>query len=83
MPGWRGKDHWHHNGGEEHLPPGSEVPDPPQLEDGQACGDDCQQRVATVAVGAAGVYIVYRCLRMVPSLAPPLWWTIPANAALP
>jgi hypothetical protein len=19
LPGWRGKDHWHHNGGEEHL----------------------------------------------------------------
>jgi RHS repeat-associated protein len=28
-PGWRGKDHWHHNGGKEHLPPGSEIPDPP------------------------------------------------------
>jgi RHS repeat-associated protein len=27
LPGWRGKDHWHHNGGEDHLPPGSEVPD--------------------------------------------------------
>ena len=27
LPGWRGKDHWHHNGGDDHLPPGSEVPD--------------------------------------------------------
>lgn len=27
LPGWRGKDHWHHNGGDEHLPPGTEVPD--------------------------------------------------------
>ncbi len=26
-PGWRGKDHWHHNGGEEHLRPGDEIPD--------------------------------------------------------
>lgn len=32
LPGWRGKDHWHHNGGDEHLPPGTEVPDscPPE-----------------------------------------------------
>jgi len=27
-PGWRGRDHWHHNGGKEHLPPGTEIPDP-------------------------------------------------------
>ena len=27
LPGWRGKDHWHHNGGDEHLPPGTDVPD--------------------------------------------------------
>jgi hypothetical protein len=28
LPGWRGKDHWHHNGGDEHLKPGDEVDDP-------------------------------------------------------
>jgi hypothetical protein len=36
LPGWRGKDHWHHNGGKEHLPPGSQCPtadDPPPLPD--------------------------------------------------
>ena len=27
-PGWRGRDHWHHNGGDDHLSPGAEVPDP-------------------------------------------------------
>jgi hypothetical protein len=28
-PGWRGKDHWHHNGGDEHLVPGEdEIPEP-------------------------------------------------------
>ena len=27
-PGWRGKDHWYHNRGKKHLPPGTEVPDP-------------------------------------------------------
>jgi REP element-mobilizing transposase RayT len=26
--GWTGRDHWHHNGGKEHLKPGREVPDP-------------------------------------------------------
>jgi RHS repeat-associated protein len=25
-PGWRGRDHWHHNGCPEHLEPGDEVP---------------------------------------------------------
>ncbi len=32
MPGWRGKDHWHHNGEDKHLKPGEECPtsdDPP------------------------------------------------------
>ncbi|NMG72010.1 hypothetical protein [Parazoarcus communis] len=81
MPGWRGKDHWHHNGGDDHLPPGTEVPDPPG--DGKACGDDCKQKVATVVTTAAGAYIIYRCVRMIPSLAPPLWWTIPGNIAAP
>ncbi|BBU64376.1 hypothetical protein MSC49_43110 (plasmid) [Methylosinus sp. C49] len=27
-PGWRGKDHWHYNQCDQHLPPGDEVPDP-------------------------------------------------------
>ncbi|MFR0690917.1 hypothetical protein ACLUTX_16060 [Enterobacterales bacterium AE_CKDN230030158-1A_HGKHYDSX7] len=29
------------------------------------------------------LYVVYRCLRMVPSLFPLLWPTIPANAVMP
>jgi hypothetical protein len=37
-PGWRGKDHWHYRpggkGGKEHLPPGTEIPDP---ENGSSC----------------------------------------------
>ena len=35
-----------------------------------------------VGVGAA-LYIGYRVIRMLPSLFPPLWPTIPLNAALP
>jgi len=38
--------------------------------------------VATAATVGAG-YIAYRCARMIPSLFPPLWPTIPANVAIP
>lgn len=31
MPGWRGRDHWHRNGDDEHLRPGDNIPDPPEL----------------------------------------------------
>lgn len=34
---------------------------------------------ATVGVG----YLIYRGIRFLPSLWPPLWWTIPENLALP
>ncbi len=34
---------------------------------------------ATVGAG----YLIYRGIRMIPSLFPPLWWTIPENAAIP
>lgn len=36
-----------------------------------------------VAMGAIGGYLVYRGIRMIPSLFPPLWPTIPFNAATP
>ena len=29
------------------------------------------------------VYLIYRGVRMLASLLPPLWWTIPANVAIP
>jgi hypothetical protein len=35
--------------------------------------------VVTVGVG----YLIYRGVRLLPSLAPPLWWTLPANLAIP
>jgi RHS repeat-associated protein len=48
----------------------------------------CEQNPKTCAAGAAAgaglfAYGAYRCARMLPSLLPPLWWTIPANAAIP
>lgn len=45
-----------------------------------------QDVVDTAAKGvtaAATLYIAYRVVRMLPSLLPPLWWTIPANAVAP
>jgi len=36
-----------------------------------------------VLLGGAGAYAAYRFVRMLPSLAPPLWWTIPKNVAIP
>ena len=41
------------------------------------------EEVATVAGVAVAGYIAYRVIRMIPSLLPPLWWTIPANVAVP
>jgi hypothetical protein len=34
---------------------------------------------ATIGAG----YVAYRIIRMIPSLFPPLWWTIPENAVIP
>jgi len=39
--------------------------------------------VAKGAVVVGGAYLLYRGVRMIPSLVPPLWWTIPANALAP
>ncbi|WP_348523931.1 hypothetical protein [Escherichia coli] len=27
--------------------------------------------------------LIYRVIRFIPSLAPPLWWSIPANVVTP
>jgi RHS repeat-associated protein len=40
---------------------------------------DIKPVIITVGTG----YIIYRAVRMLPSLAPPLWWTIPENAVIP
>ncbi|MCW8930772.1 MAG: hypothetical protein OQL19_11090 [Gammaproteobacteria bacterium] len=45
-------------------------------------GSNCQKVAQTIIVGGA-TYVVYRCIRMLPSLLPPLWPSIPANAAIP
>lgn len=41
-------------------------------------------RAVAGGVAAVGLgYLIYRGIRMIPSLAPPLWWTIPGNLAVP
>lgn len=56
----------------------------------EQCTKDCPggagnalTAMATGAAAAGSGYLIYRCIRMLPSLAPPLWWTIPANAVAP
>jgi len=42
-----------------------------------------KKTAAGVVVGVGTGYIIYRVIRFLPSLAPPLWPTIPANAIIP
>lgn len=55
---------------------------PPPPAPAETCGDECQKTATVVVVGGAA-YVIYRCMRMLPSLVPPLWPTIPANAVMP
>lgn len=45
------------------------------------------KKAATLTGGALGLgglgYGAYRLIRFLPSLAPPLWWSIPENLAIP
>ncbi len=58
---------------------------PAPSEDGNS-EKSCASCAAAAAAGAGGItagYIIWRCVRMIPSLAPPLWETIPGNLAIP
>jgi hypothetical protein len=46
------------------------------------CDKNCQQ-VATTVVSGGVFYVVYRCIRMLPSLFPLFWPSIPANVVVP
>ncbi|WP_263409587.1 RHS repeat-associated core domain-containing protein [Terriglobus tenax] len=54
----------------------------PQVRPGPARPVFNRQIIGGISVGLGG-YITYRVIRMLPSLLPPLWETIPANLALP
>jgi Toxin with a conserved tryptophan and TIP tripeptide motif len=51
----------------------------PKQEEGMSNTDKALIGVGTVGTG----YLIYRGVRMLPSLFPPLWWTAPANAIAP
>jgi hypothetical protein len=59
----------------------------PPRQPGRPLTPEEQANISKVAAGAAaGVatgYIIYRVIRFLPSLAPPLWPTIPANVIIP
>ena len=62
-------------------PPGMPFPSEPKKS--EMCDVDCQSTAVWV-VGAGGVaYLTYRCIRMLPSLIPPLWPTIIPNLVTP
>lgn len=73
-PGWRGKNHWHWDGGEDHLPPGTDVPDFPEPDLGpdsggdssdslMECGANCQRvLVATRDVLTGLLIFVWVCI---------------------
>jgi len=60
---------------------------PPEPEPtGGLCNDDCKRKIAIGAgVGGSlgGGYIIYRCIRQVPSFFPPLWPTFVPNLLAP
>ncbi|WP_217709462.1 RHS repeat-associated core domain-containing protein [Burkholderia cepacia] len=55
------------------------------LDDGSSTYSACPSgsTVVKTAAGVGAAYASYRAIRMIPSLVPPLWWTIPANAITP
>ncbi len=55
-----------------------------KIKTNEKAAGDRRSRQLMVGVGALGAgYITYRIIRMLPSLFPPLWPTIPINAAAP
>ncbi|MEO6276582.1 RHS repeat-associated core domain-containing protein [Roseateles sp.] len=59
FPGWRGKDHWHHNGGDKHLAPGDQCPTNDEKSDGKSTGDNSSTWAALGMAGLAAAGIVF------------------------
>jgi len=61
----------------------------PKPEDDAKSSKPCPSANSNAATAAkagatmAGAYLIYRGFRMLPSMLPPLWWTIPANVTVP
>lgn len=50
---------------------------------GKAYDPNAVEKVVAVGATVTAAYVVYRVIRMIPSLAPGMWWSIPLNAATP
>ena len=60
-PGWRGRDHWHHNNGDDHLQPGDEVPDPQPKTNANAatmCEGNCKKVLKSVRNAITGLLVL-------------------------
>lgn len=70
-----------HPNGEEHsrTPKGNRGP---RIKRSEVIKNVGKGLVVTGGSAAAG-YLIYRGVRMLPSLVPALWWTIPANVMAP
>jgi len=85
---WGGKNHWHEVGPggkreDGHLAPGAAIPGPDGAPDARVQHPSARQ-IGIGIGGAAAGYLIYRGLRMLPSVVvPPLWPTIPLNAVIP
>jgi hypothetical protein len=49
---------------------------------GGKCDNNKKPFIQPIELMACG-YILYRAVRAIPSLTPPLWWTMPANLLTP
>jgi hypothetical protein len=67
-------------------PTSRELSERPLLTPPNPSDESARQMVESAALAGGGValgYVVYRVIRFIPSLIPPLWPTLPANAAIP
>lgn len=68
LPGWRGKDHWHHNGGDKHLAPGDQCPTNDEKSDGKSTGDSSSTWAALGMAGLVAAGIVFAPEITIPAL---------------
>lgn len=84
---WDPSGHWDINGGKgepvDHYDPKGNPITPGEAHPGNIQLPSAKQIV--IGIGAVGTgYLIYRGVRMLPSVVfPPLWPTIPLNAAIP
>ena len=68
----------HQTGKWSRVPRPAERPYPGDTEFAK-CDSNCSN-AAKVVAGVGIGYLIYRGIRLLPSLLPPLWWTLPYNA---